>query len=163
KMSAPRGRRAQSERLLARLGVLRCATCGARMVVGNTRQRGKQYAFYRCNPTSDCPHRVTISADLAERTVVDAVREILQGVHGTATVDNAANEAAQAFESAENELNAAIEAFTGLEDIAVAKEKLRTLREASDEARDRYEELQEAITPAITISADDWDVLTVEE
>jgi site-specific DNA recombinase len=31
-----RGRRAKSDRLLARLGVLRCGTCGARMVVGTS-------------------------------------------------------------------------------------------------------------------------------
>ena len=31
-----RGRRANSERLLARLGVLRCGTCGSRMVVGTS-------------------------------------------------------------------------------------------------------------------------------
>ena len=36
RMSSPRGRRAKSERLLARLGVLRCGTCGARMVVGSS-------------------------------------------------------------------------------------------------------------------------------
>ena len=48
-----RGRRPKSERLLARLGVLRCGTCGARMVIGTTcRATRKPYAFYRCNPTS---------------------------------------------------------------------------------------------------------------
>ena len=42
RMSSPRGRRPKSERLLARLGVLRCGTCGARMVVGTT-DSGKTY------------------------------------------------------------------------------------------------------------------------
>jgi hypothetical protein len=36
RVSVPRGRRARSDRLLARLGVLRCGTCGARMVVGTS-------------------------------------------------------------------------------------------------------------------------------
>jgi hypothetical protein len=73
-----RGRRPKSERLLARLGVLRCGTCGARMVTGTTVQgrRRTPYAFYRCNPTSDCPRRVTISADVAEQTVIEAAKEI---------------------------------------------------------------------------------------
>jgi hypothetical protein len=59
-----RGRRAKSERLLARLGVLRCGTCGARMIVG-TAHHGR-YFLYRCPPTGDCPRRVTISADIVE-------------------------------------------------------------------------------------------------
>ena len=63
RVSVPRGRRAKSDRLLARLNVLRCGTCGARMVVGSTNNRG--YALYRCPPTGDCPRRVTISADLS--------------------------------------------------------------------------------------------------
>ena len=60
---SPRGRRAKSERLLARLGILRCGTCGGRLVVGSATRRS---TFYRCTPTSDCPRRVTISADIAE-------------------------------------------------------------------------------------------------
>lgn len=47
RMRSPRGRRAKSERLLARLGVLRCGSCGARMVIGSTDQNGKHYYFYR--------------------------------------------------------------------------------------------------------------------
>src|SRR4029077_17035539 len=44
RMRAPRGRRAKSERLLARLGVLRCGTCSARLVVGfRTTRNGKRY------------------------------------------------------------------------------------------------------------------------
>ena len=80
------GVQAKSERLLARLGVLRCGTCGGRLVVGTTRQGNKVHAFYRCSPTSDCPRRVTVSADLAEQVVVDTVRELLDGSRGTASV-----------------------------------------------------------------------------
>ena len=47
RVSVPRGRRAKSERLLARLGVLRCGTCDARMSVGTSQGR---YALYRCPP-----------------------------------------------------------------------------------------------------------------
>lgn len=55
RMRSPRGRHAKSERLLARLGVLRCATCGSRMVIGSTDQNGKRHYFYRCPPIGDCP------------------------------------------------------------------------------------------------------------
>ena len=71
-----RGRKPKSDRLLARLGVLRCAHCGARMVVGTVRDG--RYPFYRCPPTADCDGRrprPKISAAVVERAVWDeAVR-----------------------------------------------------------------------------------------
>ena len=57
KQHVPRGPRPTSERLLARLGVLRCATCEARMVVGTTRQQGRSYSFYRCRRFTTAPPR----------------------------------------------------------------------------------------------------------
>ena len=51
KVAIPRGRRAKSFRLLARQGVLRCASCGARMVVGNSRPGGSGFVWaysYEC-------------------------------------------------------------------------------------------------------------------
>ena len=44
-----RGRQARSERLLARLGVLRCGTCGSRMVINS------DGGSYRCGDTSSGP------------------------------------------------------------------------------------------------------------
>jgi site-specific DNA recombinase len=161
KMRSPRGRRAKSERLLARLGVLRCGTCGARMVVG-TANHGN-YNLYRCPPIGDCPQRVTIGAEIAEDVIVAAVKKRLKGVRGTATLDKAADTAARELETAENELNAAIEAFSGLEDVAAARDRLNALRETRDEARERLEELQEVLAPAVTVTAEDWDLLTLEE
>ena len=164
RMRVSRGRRAKSERLLARLGVLRCATCGGRMVIGSTDQNGKRHYFYRCSPIGDCPRRVTISADLAEGVVVDAVREALEGMRGTATVADGAAEAEQGLERAEQELAAAVRAFTGLEDVDAARDRLLELREARDDARDRLAELQAATAPAVTVTASgDWDLLTLDE
>jgi hypothetical protein len=161
RMRSPRGRRPKSERLLARLGVLRCATCGARMVTGSA-NHGK-YLLYRCPPIGDCPQRVTISAEVAESEVVAKVRELLEGVKGTATVDGATEQAEREYAQTEAELAAAIEAFTGLEDVAAAREKLQGLREARDQARDRLDEMQAAQAPAVTVTADDWDALTLDE
>jgi site-specific DNA recombinase len=159
RMRSPRGRRAKSERLLARLGVLRCGTCGARMVVGSANHG--QYAIYRCPPNADCPRRVTISAEVAERVVVDAVKELLGGLKGTATIDTDA--AARELERCERELDAAVRAFTGLEDVDAARERLTTLRDERDRARDRLAELQAATGPAVTVTAGEWDLLTVDE
>lgn len=163
KMRSPRGRRPKSERLLARLGVLRCGTCGARLVVGSTRQGAKAYSFYRCNPTSDCPQRVTISADLAESCVVEDVRRLIAGMQGKAAGDDIAAEAERAYQAAEDALTAAVEAFDGLGDLPAARQRLLALREARDEARDRLEMLTAGQTPAIKLGADDWDNLTLEE
>jgi hypothetical protein len=65
-----RGRQARSERLLARLGVLRCGTCGARMVINS------YSGNYRCGDTSAdrCRRRATVKADRIDQMVLNAVR-----------------------------------------------------------------------------------------
>jgi DNA invertase Pin-like site-specific DNA recombinase len=156
-----RGRRAKSERLLARLDVLRCGTCDARMVVG-TANHGN-YPLYRCPPIGDCPRRVTISADIAERVVVDAVKDLLAGIEGRASVEGGALAAADDLARKQEALDAAISAFDGLQDEPAARERLLQLREERDVARDRHDELLTASVPAITVSAGDWDKLTVDE
>ena len=160
RVKIPRGRRAKSERLLARLGVIRCATCGARMVVGTSQGT---YGMYRCPPVGDCARRVTISADIIENVVSDAVIELLAGMKGTASVETGAEEAARELERCENELAAAVRAFTGLEDVDAARERLLELREARDRARDRRDELEAATAPALTVTTGDWDLLTLDE
>lgn len=160
RVSVPRGRRAKSERLLARLGVLRCGTCDARMSVGTSQGR---YALYRCPPVGDCPQRVTISAEVAERTVVEAVQELLAGIEGRASVESGVGEAAEKFARRQEALDKAIRTFAGLEDEQAARERLQELRTARDQARDRHDELLAASAPAISVSAGDWDLLTLEE
>ena len=159
--SVSRGRRAKSERLLARLGILRCGSCGARMVVGSANHGA--YYLYRCPPNGDCARRVTISADLAECAVTAAVKELLAGMRGTASVERGAEEAVRDLERCEFELTAAVHAFTGLEDVDAARERLQELRQERDRARDRLDELQAATAPAITVTAGDWNLLTVDE
>ena len=65
-----RGRQAKSERLLARLGVLRCGTCASRMVINS------DSGSYRCGDTSAnrCQRRAAVKADRVEELVLDAVR-----------------------------------------------------------------------------------------
>jgi DNA invertase Pin-like site-specific DNA recombinase len=160
RVSVPRGRRAKSERLLARLGVLRCGTCNSRMVVGTSQGH---YGLYRCPPVGDCPQRVTISAEAAERAVVDAVQELLAGVEGRASVESGTGEAAEELARRQDALDKAIRAFGGLEDETAARERLQELRIARDQALERHDELLAASAPAITVSAGDWDVLTLDE
>src|SRR5438552_3713828 len=65
-----RGRQAKSERLLARLGVLRCGTCASRMVINS------DSGSYRCGNTSAnrCRRRAAVKADRVEEMVLDALR-----------------------------------------------------------------------------------------
>jgi Recombinase zinc beta ribbon domain len=65
-----RGRQAKSERLLARLGVLRCGTCASRMVINS------YSGSYRCGDTSAdrCRRRAAVKADRVEALVLNAVR-----------------------------------------------------------------------------------------
>lgn len=107
-----RGRKAKSDRLLARLRVLRCATCGAPMAVGNS---SSAYPTYRCSPTSDCPERMAISAEIAERVVTERVRAALADVHGHASAETNIHQAEQALEHAQSALGA-IRAFDGFDE-----------------------------------------------
>lgn len=154
-----RGPRAKSERLLARLGILRCATCGGRMVVGSSHHG--RYAIYRCSPIGDCPRRVTISAVIAERVVTEAVRAALADVEGRASAEREAREAVAVAEQAQADLDAAIRAFSGLVDEPVAAERLDELRQARDEAVSHAEQLG-GLRWAQTVSVDDWDDLSIE-
>jgi len=130
------------------------------MVVGTS--QGK-YGLYRCPPAGDCTQRVTISAPVAESTVVEAVQELLAGIEGRASVESGVGEAAEELARRQEALDKAIRTFEGLEDEQAARGRLQELRAARDQARERHDELLAASTPAITVSAGDWDLLTVEE
>jgi site-specific DNA recombinase len=162
----PRGRQPKSDRLLARQGVLRCGTCGARMVIGSQSQGGRLYGMYRCPPVSDCPRRVAVSADLAEQVVEAEVRRLLSGMHGKASSTSGAKEAAHDLERRQAELDSAarLALGAGIEGEAAAIERLSELRQARDEAAERLEELQGIDAAAFVIDPDtDWDLLNLDE
>lgn len=160
RVKVARGRRPKSERLLARLGILRCGTCGARMVVGSSHYG--QYPLYRCIPTSDCERRVSISAELVERVVVEAVKEALADVVGRASVEANAREAEHTAESAQEKLDAAIRAFADFKDEPAAQETLIALRDERDEAVELVEQLGGKRT-TVAMTVEDWDSLTLGE
>ena len=158
----PRGPRAKSKHLLSRLGLLLCGTCGARMVIGTQRQNGRIYPFYRCPPVGDCPRRFTISAEIVEAAVVEAVKDALRDVHGRASVDIEVVEAERAEAEAQAELDAAIRAFAALGNEPAAVERLAELREGRDAARARADHLRD-LHAARLLSVDDWDRLSRTE
>jgi hypothetical protein len=131
------------------------------MVVGTSHNGA--YGMYRCPPVGDCTRRVTISADLAESVIVAAVQERLQGMRGEASVTNGIADAEKDLEASEHELDAAVRAFTGLDDVDATRERLAELRDRRDQARDRVAELRAAVVPAITVTAGDWNLLNLDE
>ena len=156
-VSASRGRQAKSERLLARLGVLRCATCDARMTVNNTQQGA--YASYRC-PNRDCRARAGISARLVEELVTDAVKAALEDVQGRAEAHTNALGAERALQRAQAELDALIEILDPLE--FASRRRLTDATAKRDEARETLERLGGART-AVNVGVEDWDALTLGE
>ncbi len=163
RMRVPRGRRAKSERLLARQDILCCGTCGSRMSIGSTVQNGRRHYFYRCPPVGDCPQRVTISAPAVEEAVTEAVQKLLGDVHGSASVDDGISEAEHELARAEQVLDAAVQTFTGLEDVQSTRERLHELRDARDAVQSRVDDLRAAMVPSVTVRAGDWDLLNLEE
>jgi hypothetical protein len=133
------------------------------MVTGTTVQGGKTYAFYRCPPVGDCPQRVTISADVAEKAVVGAVQEILADVRGSANFASGVEQAERELAARQDELDAAIRTLAPVSDERAAQGRLAELRQARDEAQERLADLAEAAPPAVTVSAGDWSILTLEE
>ena len=160
KMRVARGRKPKSERLLARLGVLRCGSCGARMVVGSANHG--RYPLYRCPPTSDCVRRVTIGAELVETAVADEVRRLLEGVEGAADAGQLLEAAADELDRAERTYRAAVEALDPSE--AAEVERLAQFRQARETASDRYDEVRADLeATAIAVTAGDWHSLTLDE
>jgi len=159
----PRGRMAPSSRLLARLGILRCAGCGGRMTVG-TNQNGC-YPAYRCpgKGSLDCELRLSISATIAEDTIVEATRAAIKDIQGRADGQANRRQAEADLASAESALEAAVSAFDGLGDLQATKDKLAELRDAVDEARERLGRLGAADVAIRANGAEEWDQMSAEE
>jgi site-specific DNA recombinase len=162
RVAVPRGRRPKSERLLARLGVLRCASCDGRMVVGSQRQNGKPYHFYRCGHVrEDCDQRATIAAETVEQLVIDAVRNAVADAEGRASAEAGVREAERDVERAQENYEAAMGALADFTD-AAAVARLRELREAWLAAQARVDQLG-GNRAAVTITAGkDWDRISYE-
>ena len=157
-----RGRRGKSDRLLARLGILRCGSCGSRMVVGTSHH--SKYFIYRCPPVGDCPRRQTISAQIVEEKVIRDVRERLAWVQARTSPMDTTVSAAFSLERAQAALDGAIRAFSGLERETAAVERLQELQRERDDARTRYQEVcaaDQAIETATV--AGSWDDLNWDE
>jgi site-specific DNA recombinase len=158
RQSVTRGRKAKSDRLLARLKILRCGSCGCPMIVGNS---SSTYPTYRCSPLGDCEQRMAITADIAEQVVTERVRAALADVSGHASAEANVRDAEQTLAHAQNALDAALRAFDGFDEPA-ARERLVELRETRDAAQAGLDQIG-GTQPVVTIGAEDWKRLTLAE
>lgn len=95
---------------------------------------------------------MTVAASITEKVVENAVRVAVAGITGRATASTRVREVEYEAERAQAALDAAIEAFDGLEVEPTARRKLADLRERRDEARARVEALGDT-EAAITLTA----------
>jgi site-specific DNA recombinase len=152
------GRRAKSKRLLSRLGVLRCGTCGGRMVIST------KTGNYRCNGSAagGCSRRVAVKADRVEQMVMDAVRAYMAKakVHGRASRRQQIRDADRAIDRADRALNDAIAQLDGLGLLGrpASQKALEKLTTALDDAHAARGRLGDAGTGK-TIGPDDIDRL----
>lgn len=161
RMTIPRGRKPKSDRLLARLEVLRCGSCGARMVVGSS--NNSQYYIYRCPPTGDCRDRVTISAERVEQTVTSRVLAALANIEGRASAEANVRDAERDLANADRALTGAVAMLSGLEDVPGTRERLLSLRKARDDAQARLDQLGGTRAAASVNASKDWELLTTDE
>jgi DNA invertase Pin-like site-specific DNA recombinase len=160
----PRGRRPSSARLLARAGVLRCATCGSRMVVGTQKQNGRNYPFYRCaSVRQDCPRRVAISAALVEEVVVESTRAALEGTVSERTAQDNIRDARDALQRAQANLDAGIRTLADFADEAATVDRLRELKLTRDAALERVDRLGVPDDFDVLLLAADWDQLSTKD
>ena len=155
--SAPRGRQPQSERLLARLGVLRCGTCGSRMSVTTSNYR---YPAYRCGQP-DCERRQTVSAPLVEGMVVEEVKRALADVEGRASAEQNIREAAAALDRAQAEYEKLIELLDPME--PAAAKRLGRAKDKRDKAQEHLDRLGGTSASLTVTAAGDWERLTLDE
>ena len=129
-----RGRQAKSDRLLARLGVLRCGTCGSRMVINST--AAATAAATRA--LNRCRRRAAVKADRVEEMVLDAVRaySATADARGRASLTRQIREADEAIDRANADLDDTIRQLgdLGLLGRPASQETLEKLTTTLDDA-----------------------------
>lgn len=164
---ASRGRYGKSDRLLARLGVLRCASCDGRMTVKTSPGRkgsGKSYAYYRC-PNELCEAPANVSAPEAEQVVSEAAIRFGADLVGRATLGQEVEAARLARDDASAAYDRGLRlAMRGHGDEEAAQQELAELRLARDLAVDQHDRLLARTRADVrVVTAVDFDRLTFAE
>ncbi len=155
----PGGRKSNNPRLLARLGVLRCGTCGSALLANTTTAKGYTTEIYRCQ-NHDCARRVTISARKVEREVVAVVKQYMDDVAGAASNDEELVAATGRRDRAQAELDAAIRTLELVGDEPEAVKRLGALKATRDEAQADVDRLT-GLASTWRVSSEDWERLSL--
>lgn len=159
---APRGRFTKSARLLARLDILHCGTCGGRMSATSKRYGDAVYPFYRCTAV-DCPKRATVSAPMVERLVVEEVHRLGAGRRGHASHATRARDLRAIATRDEEALKRGLRNLAGMEDEAEARGILAELRTVRDGSRTAAEAAERELS-ALDVTIDkNWNDMTLAE
>lgn len=160
----PRGPQAASERLLARLGVLRCAACDRALVVGTSRSGGQTFHNYRCPPAADCKAHASISAPKIEEHIATIVRAELADAPGRASMLTEARDTAERAERIDGELSALIAALTeaGVMTEPASIAAVGTKRGERDEARAAGDAASARAGVSAILLGRDWDDLSAD-
>jgi site-specific DNA recombinase len=129
----PRGKRPSSDRLLARLGVLKCAECRGRLNVHGSRSN----QTYRCHNA-----HFAVSCHIAEAVVVHEVRKALSEHEGRAGGNLEALE--NAVQTKRAALGGIVRALDGLGDVDVARERIAVAKGELENAEDELARAREA-------------------
>ena len=134
----PVGRKSPSQRLLARLSVLRCGSCGAAMVTDNK--------LYRCS-SRECESRAAVSASKIEALVLDRVAREVKGMKGSA---------GDVLTPALEEQERALAALDKLRRIATLTDDVEGFAEQYKEAKGRVERADAAVDDARSVAGVTW-------
>src|SRR5262245_51132339 len=160
--TAPKGRLGHSERLLARLGVLVCGTCGSRMVVCSSRNRYGVYRYYRCMKDF-CERQAGVMCDTAEVFVRDEAVRLAADTKGRASALEDLEAARLALEDASGRLDAAIRTLAGMGGEEATRDVLEGLQADRDARAARYEHLVAVTAPDLTVTGAGWETMTFDE
>lgn len=162
RMRAPVGRKGKSVRLLARLGVLRCGSCDARMVGSVARNRkvnGSTYPIYRCNNRA-CTGRMSIMAWMADEAVRAATVAAFSRHRGKADADGLWRRARDAWEAQSVLVDRLIAVLDPFE--PAARDRLAVETGERERLRDEFERLggeRREVDEVVDLS--DWDAVPV--
>lgn len=150
-----------SDALLARLRVVRCASCGRPM---QPRVAKGVWGRYECPGGNGCDHPASISSRVVEGKVLEQVRRALGELEGRTGGADDAQEARRAADATQRALDDAVAAFTsaGLLTEPSAVAELANLRDARDQATARADEMEDRAAVRLPV-ADEWDQLAVED
>jgi site-specific DNA recombinase len=150
-----RGPQPRSDRLLARLKVLRCGSCNSPLGTMKL-PRQRDYPIYRCGSHNDCESHVTISAEITEHWVWDQVKERLADRDGRASADENAARLATDRDEAQARLDKAVRSYgaAGLLDELSAVETLAELREDRDAKQEALDNAPPGFDKVIRVDDD---------